>query len=76
MIGPTLQELDDLDSEPLECDVDHCRRPAKYLIVWTSHLKVACERCGIELSDQPWPDAERVFQGPRSSAHHLTASQV
>jgi hypothetical protein len=67
MPGPIFDELEDLEN--LGCDVNKCDRRARYLVVWTCHVKVACAECSAEIADRAWLDMARLFGRKKSPTY-------
>jgi hypothetical protein len=69
MAGPLFGELEELELENLKCDVEECDRKARYLVVWTFHVKMACAECSVEISDRAWPDVAMLFGHEKSPTY-------
>jgi hypothetical protein len=69
MAGPLFGELEELELENLKCDVDECDHKARYIVVWASHVKMACAECSVEISDKAWPDVATLFGRGKSPTY-------
>jgi hypothetical protein len=56
---PIFEELESPDG--LNCDVIGCDRRARWLVVWSCHVRVVCGCCAGEIAGRAWPDVATQF---------------